>query len=224
MSHPQGRTIAVLGSGMDVPYPPENKTLFEQIAARGAVVSEYPLGTSPLKENFPRRNRIVSGMSRGVLVIEADERSGALITARQACDDHGRTVFALPGRVDHALSAGPHRLIRDGAVLAASLEDILDALDPLPQSAVEIGEPVPVDAPDTPPPEAKSAPLDLTDAQRAIVDALHGDEADVDALVERTALAAPVILQELTRLSLRGIIRRGQGGLYGLRHTGRAMK
>jgi DNA processing protein len=128
-----GRTLAVLGSGVDVVYPPENATLFQQIATRGAVISEYPLGTEPLAENFPRRNRIVAGMSRGVLVIEADERSGALITARQAIEDMDRPVFAVPGRVDNPLSAGPHQLLRDGAVLAAKLEDVLDNLPPLPQ-------------------------------------------------------------------------------------------
>src|SRR5205814_5844129 len=118
----------------DVAYPPENRSLFDQITAAGAVMSEYPMGTPPTAENFPRRNRIISGLSRGVIVVEADERSGALITARQACDDHGRPVFALPGRVDNQLSVGPHQLIRDGAVLCAGLEDIVQGLGPLPES------------------------------------------------------------------------------------------
>src|SRR5262245_28682274 len=133
LSNPQGRTIAVLGCRVDSVCPPENASLFDRLAARGAVISEPPLATPPLKDNFPRRNRIVSGMSRGVLVVEADERSGALITARQAADDHGCVVFAIPGRVDNPLSAGPHKLIRDGAVLTENIGDILDNLGPLPQ-------------------------------------------------------------------------------------------
>ena len=132
-----GRTIAVLGSGVDVPYPPENEPLFSQISdGCGAVVSEHPLGSPPRKENFPRRNRIISGMSRGVLVVECEEKSGALITARQA-DEHNRPVFAVPGRVDNPMSGGPHALLRTGAFLAATLEDVSDNLGPLPSGVRE---------------------------------------------------------------------------------------
>ncbi|MBC8108805.1 MAG: DNA-protecting protein DprA [Anaerolineae bacterium] len=213
LSHERGRTIAVLGSGVDVAYPPENAALFDQIAQRGAVVSEYPLGTPPIAENFPRRNRIVSGMTRGVLVIEADERSGALITARQACDDHGRPVFAIPGRVDNKLSIGPHQLIRDGATLVTGLEDILEGLGPLPHSAVvetnlfSISSAAEVAASATPQAADRAEPIGLSDRQRAIL--LHLDEPlDVDAIIERTTLPAHQVLQELTFLSLRGLVRR----------------
>jgi DNA processing protein len=137
MAAPLGRTIAVLGCGVDIAYPPENGPLFSQIAEHGAVISEFPMQTPPLKEHFPRRNRIVSGMSRGILVVEADIASGALITARQACDDHSRPVFAVPGRIDNAMSAGPHALIRDGATLVTNLEEILDGLGPLPFEIVQ---------------------------------------------------------------------------------------
>ena len=220
MSHPQGRTIAVLGSGVDVPYPPENANLFEQIAAKGAVVSEYPLGSPPMKENFPRRNRIVSGMSRGVLVVEADERSGALITARQACDDHGRTVFALPGRVDSPTSAGPHQLIRDGATLVTKLEDILEGLDPLPQEVHEVHLFSP--ASDThddaapAPTEAVRVAVDatMTDRQRLVLAQLDGQPVHIDTIIERTSLAASEVLQDLTLLSLKGFVKRVDGQTF----------
>ncbi len=210
MSHPQGRTIAVLGCGVDIAYPPENAALFDQIAQRGAVMSEYPLGTPPLKENFPRRNRIVSGLSRGVLVVEADTKSGALITARQACDDHGRTVFALPGRVDNAMSAGPHQLIRDGAVITTCLDDILQNLDPLPQGAVEPTLFESAEALEAPSPSREDLP-GLTDRQRLILSQLSSDPTHVNGIIERTSLDAPVILQELTLLSLRGAVKRIDG-------------
>jgi DNA processing protein len=212
LAHPNGRTIAVLGSGIDVPYPPENASLFEQIASRGAVVSEYPLGTPPLRDNFPRRNRIVSGLSRGILVVEADERSGALITARQAIEDHGRTVFAIPGRIDNPLSAGPHKLIREGAVLTQSITDILDNLGPLPHSISQPDLFTPID-PSSLNPEPRTPNPDLTDRQRLILTLLD-DPAHVDLLVERTALTPSEILQDLTLLSLKGVIKRLEGQTF----------
>jgi DNA processing protein len=230
MSHPHGRTIAVLGSGVDVPYPPENAGLFEQIAAgRGAVISEFPLGTPPNQQNFPRRNRVVSGISRGVIVVEADEKSGALITARQACDDHSRPVFAVPGRVDNPLSAGPHRLIRDGATLAAKLEDVLDGLGPLPSEAMEPslfaaheetiaasgnGEATTPLASPTP---AATGSAALSERQQLILSGIGTDSADVDTIVSRTSLPAHVVLQELTFLSLKGQLHRVGGQTYARR-------
>ncbi len=211
LAHPQGRTIAVLGSGVDVPYPPENAALYDQIASRGVVMSEFAMGTPPSAENFPRRNRIVSGIARGVFVVEADERSGALITARQACDDHSRPVFALPGRVDNALSHGPHHLIQNGAVLVGSLEDILDNLDPPPQGAMEpVAETTLFQSP------AELQPIEshaLSDRQRLIVGKLSKDAASIDALVDQCNLPAAAILGELTLLTLKGVVKRvdGQG-------------
>lgn len=253
MAQPGGRTIAVLGTGVDVAYPPENAALFAQIAATGGVVaSEYPMGTRPAAENFPRRNRIISGLSRGVIVVEADERSGALITARQACDDHGRPVFAVPGRVDNPLSRGPHQLLRDGAVLCARIEDVLDNLGPLPAEAHEpvgrfgaVGDagadlslfgakPQAAAGPDAStglsestvpdratPSNATTAPtapvIELPDRQQLIYDALSLEPSSVDALIEHTSLPAHIVLQELTLLTLRGIVKRIDGQTFARR-------
>lgn len=121
----KGESVAILGSGLFNIYPKENKKLAESIGQSGAVVSEFPLFTPPLKENFPRRNRIISGLSKGVLVVEAGVRSGARVTARLACEQN-REVFALPGKADSPLSKGTHILIKEGAKLVDSLEDILE--------------------------------------------------------------------------------------------------
>jgi DNA processing protein len=157
-------------------------------------------------------------MSRGVLVVEADERSGALVTARQAADDHNRPVFALPGKVDNPLSAGPHKLIRDGAILAANLDHILEGLGPLPQNAseptlfpheTELGTGAP-DSASSQPPAAPSLPH-LTTRQQAILCALSSEPLNIDVLVDRTALAPHEILQEMTLLTLKGQVARVDG-------------
>lgn len=127
----KGRTIAVIGCGLAHMYPPENRDLAAEIAQSGAVISEFPLETTPAKENFPRRNRIIAGMSVGVLVVEAPERSGALITAHQAAE-MGRDVFAIPGRIDHPGAAGCHKLLKEGAILVRDIDDILDEVHRAP--------------------------------------------------------------------------------------------
>jgi DNA processing protein len=210
LSHPHGRTLVVLGSGVDVVYPPENTELFNQIAAaKGAIISEFPIGSPPIPENFPRRNRIISGLSRGVLVTEAADRSGALITARLACDDHGRPVFAIPGRVDNPLSAGPHRLVRDGAILTTCLADIIDELGPLPHEAMEESQSAPAESA-----AVATAVPDLTEPQTLILSCLHKDPMIVDQIIEQTSLPAHAVLQEMTMLTLKGLVRRVEGQAF----------
>ncbi|HXV27929.1 MAG TPA: DNA-processing protein DprA [bacterium] len=125
-----GRSIAVMGCGVDRVYPAENKKIYEALAEKGAVLSEYALQTPPLAENFPRRNRIISGLSLGILVVEAHSRSGSLITAHEGVEQ-GREVFAVPGPIDQLTSRGTHRLLKEGAALCENAQDILDGLGPL---------------------------------------------------------------------------------------------
>ena len=211
LRHPHGRTLAVLGCGVDVAYPPEHEKLYAEIeAGRGAVLADYPLGTPPHAQHFPPRNRIVSGLSRGVLVVEAAEQSGAHITARLAADEHGRPVFALPGRVDNPLTAGPHRLLREGATLVTAPDQIPDELGPLPE--MEDVRPTPeVSLFDAPPPPDEKPPLSCDEA--AVHAALDGP-ATVDQVAAKTGLPAHVVLRAMTMLSLKGRVRRVDGQTY----------
>ncbi len=203
-----GRTIAVLGSGLAQPYPPQNVPLFDQIVAedRGALLSELPITAPPRAENFPPRNRIISGLSLGVLVIEAALRSGALITARLAAEDHGREVMALPGRVDSAASAGCHQILREGwASLVTSIADVLESLG-------ETGQLLKAH-----PPPSASLPRPtihehhLTPSQRKIVQLLEQPRS-LDELIEETALPVHCVQADLTLLQVRGLLRKSTQG------------
>lgn len=200
-----GRTIAVLGSGIAKPYPEPHRELFDTIAhGAGAVISEVPMTWPPMAENFPRRNRIISGLAIGVLVIEAALRSGALITARLAVEEHGREVMALPGRVDSQSSAGCHKMIRQGwAKLVTNVGDILDALG-------EAGQLLKADVAEEDEHADTLFHQNLTDSQRSIVEALDGPQS-LDQLAAKTGLVVSVIQADLTMLQIRGLIERHAG-------------
>jgi DNA processing protein len=200
-----GRTIAVMGCGLKATYPRENRKLFERIVAegRGAVVSELPMGVGVRAGNFHNRNRIISGLSLGVLVVEAARRSGSLITARQA-NEQGRVVFALPGRVDSPTSQGANELIRDGAVLVQTLEDVLEELGEVGARLAaggEEGEPAP-------------APANLTPAESKLLAALAASELSVDELSRRTALATSEVAASMTMLVLKGAVAQKPGNVF----------
>jgi DNA processing protein len=218
-----GRPIAVLGSGLADPYPPEHIDLFDRIVAddRGAVVSELPMTAPPRRENFPSRNRIISGLSLGVLVIEASLRSGALITARLAAEEHHREVLALPGRVDSPASAGCHRMLREGwAALVTGLDDILNSLGETGQllaADYTITDGMNINHSISKRSDAVDDTLftnNLSDSQRMILMRLADlpDPRDVDALAVATGLAVPALRADLTLLEIRGLVRRHSGG------------
>ena len=189
-----GRTVGVLGSGIDKIYPPENAKLFKDMAEKGCLVSEFPLGTLPLAENFPRRNRIISGLSRGVLVVEAAENSGSLITARYALE-HGRDVFAVPGNITFASSRGSNRLIKEGAKLVDCVEDILEELPGLQRaSGGESGD------------SDRTRAFALTPREAAVYEILARSPLHIDDIIAQTELTAAEVSSMLLHLELKGAV------------------
>lgn len=193
-----GRTVAVIGTGADRIYPARNGELARRIAAEGAIVSEFPLGTGPLTHNFPRRNRLIAGLARGVLVVEAAVKSGSLITARLAAEC-GREVFAIPGSIHSPLARGCHRLIRDGAKLVECADDILE----------ELSLAVPEAAPALDPPVAEAV-----GEEALVLQAAGHDPVDIDLLVHRTSLTPEALYAILLTLELEGRVARLPGGRF----------
>lgn len=188
-----GSTIAVVGTGIDRVYPAKNKVLAHSIAERGLIISEYPLGTPPLAENFPKRNRVISGLSLGVLVVEASMNSGSLITARLA-GDQSREVFAIPGSIHSTFHKGCHHLIKQGAKLVETAQDVLEELR--------------IDTGDT----AAKAQASVT--QTGLLQHIEHDPVDVDTLLARSGMAVDQIVTELTMLELAGSIEQLPGSRW----------
>ena len=201
-------TIAVVGTGLDRVYPRKNLDLAHRIAAHGVLVSEYPLGTPPLAANFPKRNRIISGLSQGTLVVEAALASGSLITARMAAEQ-GREVFAIPGSIHAPQSRGCHALIRQGAKLVESAQDVLEELR-MPPAAGKQSASSGAALLD----EEGSRDIDTRETESPLLQALGFDPMGVDALVARTGMDAASLQVELLELELDGQVARLPGGLY----------
>ena len=208
-----GMTVAVLGCGLDVVYPRANRRLAEEIVVRGALVSDLPLGAPPLKQHFPRRNRIISGLSLGTLVVEAALQSGSLITAHRALGQ-GREVFAIPGSIHNPMARGCHRLLREGAKLVESVDDIFSELGPL------LAGLHPAERAETPDAQAVSGHA-LDKDYEILLDALGFAPASIDALATRSGFAAGAVASMLLILELEGRVAQQHGGLYSRRLPGK---
>lgn len=193
-----GKTIAVMGSALNVIYPPENRKLFQEIMANGAVISEFPLHTHPEPVNFPLRNRIISGLSRGVIVVEGKEKSGALITADFALEQ-GRDVFAVPGPINSKTSAGPNNLIKQGAILVTGIEDILEEY---------------YDINHTPGTLRQDRLLLLDDNEKLVLEQLAHESLHFDELIQTCGLEIGTLSSVLFKLEFEGIIKSLPGNYY----------
>ncbi|MHC4497945.1 MAG: DNA-processing protein DprA [Planctomycetota bacterium] len=209
-----GRTIAVQGCGLANVFPPENKKLFELIVESGACISELPLQYEPLSENFPPRNRIIAGLSLGTIVVEAGLYSGALITARAALDNN-RDVMAVPGKIDSPLSKGAHQLIKQGAKLVESVEDVMEALGYIGH---ELQEHVTAEAEkaaeEMEMPLFDVSQLNLSADEKAIYDCLGKEPLHIDGIIGQTDLEPGKINAGLISLRLKGLIKQLPGSLY----------
>lgn len=201
-----GLSVAVAGTGVDRVYPAGNRKLATELTLEGAVISEFPLGTGPARGNFPRRNRIISGLSMGVLVVEAARNSGSLITARLA-SEQGREVFAIPGSIHNPLARGCHALLREGAKLVETAADILEEIGP---NLLYLGR----ENHDQTPADASRPEEEVDDDYRTILESMGYDHVSVDLLVERTGLTAEAVSSMLLLLELKGWVAPVAGGLY----------
>jgi len=198
-----GKTVAVLGCGIDVVYPRENLSLYRQIEKTGALVTEFPLGTPPEAGNFPARNRIISALARGVVVVEAAESSGALITANFALEQ-GRDVFAVPGPITSRLSRGPHSLLKEGAKLVENAGDILE------EYGIEWEEAEKADRRK----KNEEAPPDFSEAERSIMGQLSLEPVAAEELTAKTGLSAAEVNASLALLEIKGKVKKLPGGWY----------
>jgi DNA processing protein len=193
-----GRTFAVLGSGLDIPYPSENRGLMDKIEGCGCVISEFPPGTPPDKENFPRRNRIISGLSLGILVIEATSDSGSLITAGYALEQ-GREVFAVPGNITSPVSEGTNELIKRGAILTRKADDVMEELAPVLKGFMRSRE---------------KLKIEVTDEEKNLCDFLSGEPKHIDSISRESGLSTSKVLELLLGLELKGAIRQTTGNRF----------
>jgi DNA processing protein len=198
----KGRTLAVFGSGLDVPYPPENKKLAGQIRSSGAVISEFPLGTQPEAPNFPRRNRLISGLSLGVVIVEAGNKSGALLTAQCALEQN-REVFAIPGNLDSKNSQGTNRLIKEGAKLVTTVEDILEEL-PVSARMEKSGFPA----------QPQRDLSGLSQAERNMFELISDEPHHIDKIACQASVGVPQALSTLLSLELKGLVKQLSGKVF----------